>query len=72
MRTSYDPEADAFYVQFAPEGTYVAETREVSPGVMIDIDAGGTVIGIEVLSVRVRGAGTYKTPVPQQGEVLAS
>ena len=29
ISTSYDPEADAFYVRIAPKGTPVAETREV-------------------------------------------
>ncbi|HZH46269.1 MAG TPA: DUF2283 domain-containing protein [Roseococcus sp.] len=56
--TSYDPEADAFYVRIAPKGTPVAETREVQPGVLLDLDAAGQVIGIEVLDVRRRsGAG---------------
>ena len=32
MRTSYDPEADAMFVWFAPEGTKSAETNEVAPG----------------------------------------
>ncbi len=58
MRTSYDPEADALFVWFAPQGTKSAGTEEVAPGVMLDFDAGGTVIGIEVLDVRARmGAG---------------
>lgn len=59
MRTSYDPEADAFYARFAPEGTAIVDTTEVAPGVMIDLDALGQMVGIEVLSVRVRSAGAY-------------
>ena len=62
MKTTYDPEADAFYAQFAPEGTPVAETIEVSPGVMIDVDRAGQMIGIEVLGVSIRGAGSYGSP----------
>ena len=58
-RTSYDPEADAFYARFAPEGTMVARTEEVAPGVMLDLDEGGQMVGVEVLSVRVRGNGVY-------------
>ena len=72
MRTSYDPEADAFYAQFAPEGTAVAETREVSPGVMIDVDASGMMIGMEVLGVRVRGAGGYRAVVPHPAKAMMS
>lgn len=57
ISTNYDPEADALYVRIAPKGTPVAETREIEPGVMLDVDAKGSVIGIEVLGVRARAAG---------------
>jgi uncharacterized protein YuzE len=56
MRTSYDPEADAMFVWFAPEGTKSADTKEVAPGIMFDFDTAGNVIGIEVLGVRERVA----------------
>jgi uncharacterized protein YuzE len=56
MRTSYDPEADAMFVWFGPEGVKSAETEEVAPGIMLDFDDNGEVIGIEVLSVRQRMA----------------
>ena len=54
MHTSYDPEGDALFLWFAPPGTRPAGTEEVAPGVMLDFDAAGTVIGIEVLDVRAR------------------
>ncbi len=56
ISTSYDPDADAMYVRIAPKGTKVAQTREVEPGIMLDLDAEGRVIGIEVLDVRARSA----------------
>jgi uncharacterized protein YuzE len=56
MRTSYDPEADAMFVWFGPEGVKSAETEEVAPGVMLDFDDKGEVIGIEVLYVSQRMA----------------
>ena len=56
MRTSYDPEADAMFVWFAPEGTKSTDTREVAPGIMFDYDSTGQVIGIEVLDVKDRVA----------------
>jgi uncharacterized protein YuzE len=59
MRTSYDPEADAFYARFSPDGVEIAETKEVAPGAMLDLDASGQLVGIEVLSVAVRGTGAY-------------
>jgi uncharacterized protein YuzE len=52
MRTSYDPDADAMFVWFAPEGTKSASTTEVALGILLDYDAAGNVIGIEVLDVR--------------------
>jgi uncharacterized protein YuzE len=54
IRTSYDPEADAMFVWFGPEGVKSVETREVAPGIMLDIDSEGRVIGIEVLDLRER------------------
>jgi uncharacterized protein YuzE len=56
MRTSYDPEADAMFVWFGPEGVKSAETEEVAPGVMLDVDDTGEVIGVEILYVSQRMA----------------
>ena len=49
---SYDPEADAIAVRFAPEGARYAESEEVAPGVVLDYDTEGRVIGVELLFVR--------------------
>lgn len=65
IKTSYDPEADAFAAWFAPEGTKSDRTEEVAPGVLLDFDAAGNAIGIEVLSVRLRVAGSYPN-APEQ------
>ncbi|MFT8245576.1 DUF2283 domain-containing protein [Roseomonas sp. BN140053] len=54
ITTTYDPEADALYITLMPRGTVVAETREVAPGVMHDLDAEGRLVGIEILGVRAR------------------
>lgn len=56
MRTTYDPEADAMFVWFAPEGVKSAETEEVAPGVMLDFNEDGEVIGVEILYVSRRMA----------------
>ena len=56
IKTSYDPEADAMFIWVGPEGAKSVETREVSPGVMLDYDSNGMLIGIEVLDVRERTA----------------
>jgi uncharacterized protein YuzE len=54
MKITYDLEADAFYARFAPEETAIANTTEVAPNVMLDLDARGELVGIEVLGVAVR------------------
>ncbi len=58
IKTSYDPASDAMFIWLAPEDAISVETREVSPGVLLDYDAAGQVIGIEVLDVRERTRGT--------------
>ncbi|HJS84093.1 MAG TPA: DUF2283 domain-containing protein [Acetobacteraceae bacterium] len=68
MRTSYDPEADAFYARFVPESTEIAQTCEVAPGVMLDLDARGNLVGVEVLSVKLRLAGAYGTDAKAAAE----
>ncbi len=59
MKTSYDPEADAFPAWFVPEGVKSDRTDEVAPGVFVDFDAARCAIGVEVLSIRSRVSGTY-------------
>ena len=56
ITTSYDPVADAMYVRIAPKGIEIFKTREVEPGVILDMDSSGRVIGIEVLCVRARSS----------------
>jgi uncharacterized protein YuzE len=52
MRTEYDPAADELYARFA-EGA-VAESQEVSPGVVLDFDAEGRIVAMEVLGAAER------------------
>lgn len=54
MRTSFDPEADTCYARFAPVDVAIERTEEVAPGVMLDLDASGQLVGVEVLSVSLR------------------
>ena len=44
------------FICFAVEGVVSDRTEEVSPGVMLDFDEAGNLIGIEVLDVRERYA----------------
>lgn len=51
-KASYDPEADAIGIYFAPEGAVYEESEEILPGLTLDFDADGKVIGVEILGVR--------------------
>ncbi len=48
MRFRYDHIADALYIRFR-EGP-IAETDEVSPGIMLDFDGDGNPVGLEILN----------------------
>jgi uncharacterized protein YuzE len=52
MKIEYSKEADAIYVYFKED--YVASSREIEDGVVIDFDNKGQLIGIEVLDVSQR------------------
>jgi uncharacterized protein YuzE len=56
VTTTYDSEADAAYLRLAPDDIAVAATQEVAPGIILDLDASGRLVGIEVLNVRSRVA----------------
>jgi uncharacterized protein YuzE len=47
MQTRYDPDADALYVRFSE--AEIIESEEVSNGVILDFDAEGRIVAIEVL-----------------------
>ena len=47
MRTLYDPDVDALYVRFVDAP--VVESEEVSAGVVLDYDAEGRIVAIELL-----------------------
>ena len=47
---TYDPEADAVYVPLSEAAP--VEAAEVAPGVVLDFDAEGRVVGVEVLNAR--------------------
>lgn len=52
MKIEYSKEADAIYVYFKEE--YVAKSKEIEDGVVVDFDEKGQLIGIEVLDVSKR------------------
>jgi uncharacterized protein YuzE len=52
MKIEYDRQADAMYIRL--KAGIVAESEEVRPGVVLDFDAEGKVLGIEMLDVSQR------------------
>lgn len=51
-KATYDPEADAIGVYFAPAGAVYDGSKEIAPNVMVDYDTEGRVIGVEILDVK--------------------
>ena len=47
---TYDPEANAAYIRFSPEP--IRESEEVSAGIVLDYDADGRIVGMEVMDAR--------------------
>ena len=52
MKIEYDPKADAMYIRF--KSGAIAESDEIRPGLVIDFDEEGKVLGIEMLDVSLR------------------
>ena len=46
MKLHYYPETDGLYIDFNARPS--AESEEVSPGVVLDFDAEGNVVGIDI------------------------
>jgi uncharacterized protein YuzE len=51
LRVGYDPEADSV---FRLDESPVVESEEIRPGVVLDLDERGEIIGIEMLRVSQR------------------
>jgi uncharacterized protein YuzE len=49
-KLEYDPKVDALYVRFG--STAVVESEEVRPGIVIDFDANGRIVSLEILDAR--------------------
>jgi len=52
MKIEYSKKADALYVQFRE--VYVAKSKEIEEGVVIDFDEEAHIVGIEILDVSQR------------------
>ena len=52
MKIEYDPKADAMYIRL--KSGSIAVSDEIRPGLVIDFDEEGKVLGIEMLDVSLR------------------
>ena len=48
MRIAYDPEVDAIYISLIERTVHVRTSEAVSPETVLDFDAEGNLVGIEV------------------------
>lgn len=46
MRFHYDQKGDSLYIDLS--GHVSTESQEVAPGVVIDLDSSGTIVGIDI------------------------
>ncbi len=56
MKIEYDPEVDALYVRLTEHK--IIESEQVQPGIILDFDEAGKVVGVEVLAVSKRSNDT--------------
>ena len=65
MKAKYDAKTDTLTVEFSPAP--VAESDEDKPGIILDYDAAGNLVGLEVLdaSKRVNEARTMQFQVAE-------
>lgn len=49
MKISYDKESDVFYF-LLDETVKIVDSEEVKPGVILDFDQKGNVLGVEILN----------------------
>ncbi len=52
MKIEYDPEVDALYIEL--RDVYAERNIDIEPGVSIDLDAEGHIVGLEILDASER------------------
>ena len=54
MKIEYDPKVDVLYVRLTD--TRIVESEQVQPGIILDFDADGKVVAVEILNASKREA----------------
>lgn len=57
MKVIYDPDKDILQITFVP--TVVEETAQISPGLILDYDEDGQVIGLEIKRASIKTESPY-------------
>jgi uncharacterized protein YuzE len=74
MTLEYDPHADAFYMRIAAGEVY--DTIEQEPGMMVDYDKSGQLLGVEILNFKRRlaeaEAASLAAPDPEAAPATAA
>ena len=52
MKITYDPKADALYIQFQTRKS--KSTKKIQDGILVDLDKNGKFFGIEIIGVSER------------------
>lgn len=74
MRVEYDHQADAVYLSLSSRNEKVWKSREIEPGVILDLDKKRKVIGIEILdaSKRFKQQELFEFTVKHVGQVAVA
>lgn len=72
MKLNYYPETDSLYIDLSEQPS--AETREISDGVLLDYDARGNLVGIDIdnASTKVDLRRLIVSKLPGEVETVAS
>ena len=72
MKLNYHADTDSLYIDLSEEPS--AESREISEGVMLDYDAKGNLVGIDIdnASVRVQLKDLVLSNLPSKVETIAA
>ncbi|MGO9017173.1 MAG: DUF2283 domain-containing protein [Syntrophobacteraceae bacterium] len=66
MKVTYDPKTDTLSVIFR-DGISIAESDEDKPGVILDYDAEGNLVSLEILDASTRVSDTRKIEFEMTG-----
>jgi uncharacterized protein YuzE len=68
MKITYDPQADALYIELQPGD--VDDTIEITPYIYVDVDANGFPLGFEILFAKKMLGKIDKTMIPIQIDTI--